>query len=270
MVFDSYPEMKAAVDDDNLDITAEHVLVLRNAGNIPLTVTRIASTSPDFSPDLSPPLPWVIAPEDTAAMTLAVGPGEGELIIETDAPGARRVGVPMSASVDLPPSVRFTAPADAATLTAGSTTTISAVATDAEEDPRSLRVAFESDVDGALWEGAPDGAGLASLRWVGPYQTAGDHALEATVTDRCGQSATAELGVCQDAGFTAENLDLTSWRFNGSARWDAANRWVELTAAISIAISQPCIVAEIDVFERGIVANHTIQRLGTTFTKTLQ
>ena len=32
MVFDSYPEMKAAVDDENLDITAEHVLVLRNAG----------------------------------------------------------------------------------------------------------------------------------------------------------------------------------------------------------------------------------------------
>jgi dihydroxy-acid dehydratase len=32
MVFDSYPEMKAAVDDDHLDITAEHVLVLRNAG----------------------------------------------------------------------------------------------------------------------------------------------------------------------------------------------------------------------------------------------
>lgn len=210
----------------------EAELVLRNAGNIPLTVTRIASTSPDFSPDLSPPLPWVIAPEDAAALTLAVGPGEGELIIETDAPGARRVVVPMSASVDLPPSVRFTAPADAAILTAGSTTTISAVATDAEEDPRSLRVVVESDVDGALWEGAPDGAGLASLRWVGPYQTAGDHALEATVTDRCGQTATAELGVCQDAGFTAENLDLTSWRFNGSARWDAANRWVELTAAI--------------------------------------
>ena len=32
MVFDSYPEMKAAVEDDNLDITADHVLVLRNAG----------------------------------------------------------------------------------------------------------------------------------------------------------------------------------------------------------------------------------------------
>ena len=31
-VFDSYPEMKAAVDDENLDVTADHVLVLRNAG----------------------------------------------------------------------------------------------------------------------------------------------------------------------------------------------------------------------------------------------
>ena len=32
MVFDSYPEMKAAVEDDHLDITAQHVMVLRNAG----------------------------------------------------------------------------------------------------------------------------------------------------------------------------------------------------------------------------------------------
>ena len=32
MVFDSYPEMKAAVEDEHLDITADHVLVLRNAG----------------------------------------------------------------------------------------------------------------------------------------------------------------------------------------------------------------------------------------------
>jgi dihydroxy-acid dehydratase len=32
LVFDSYPEMKAAIDDENLDVTADHVLVLRNAG----------------------------------------------------------------------------------------------------------------------------------------------------------------------------------------------------------------------------------------------
>ena len=32
LVFDSYPEMKAAVDDENLDVTPDTVMVLRNAG----------------------------------------------------------------------------------------------------------------------------------------------------------------------------------------------------------------------------------------------
>ncbi len=34
LVFDSYPEMKKAVDDENLDVTPDHVLVLRNAGPV--------------------------------------------------------------------------------------------------------------------------------------------------------------------------------------------------------------------------------------------
>lgn len=32
LVFDDYPSMKAAVDDENLDVTPEHIMVLRNAG----------------------------------------------------------------------------------------------------------------------------------------------------------------------------------------------------------------------------------------------
>jgi len=32
MVFDNYPDLKVALDDEDLDITADHVLVLRNAG----------------------------------------------------------------------------------------------------------------------------------------------------------------------------------------------------------------------------------------------
>ncbi|MDH3666216.1 MAG: L-arabinonate dehydratase [Paracoccaceae bacterium] len=34
LVFDSYPEMKTAVDDPGLDVTPDHVMVLRNAGPI--------------------------------------------------------------------------------------------------------------------------------------------------------------------------------------------------------------------------------------------
>ncbi|WP_172332065.1 L-arabinonate dehydratase [Mangrovicoccus sp. HB161399] len=32
LVFDSYPEMKKAVDDEDLDVTPDHVMILRNAG----------------------------------------------------------------------------------------------------------------------------------------------------------------------------------------------------------------------------------------------
>jgi dihydroxy-acid dehydratase len=32
LVFDDYPSMKAAVDDENLDVTPDHILILRNAG----------------------------------------------------------------------------------------------------------------------------------------------------------------------------------------------------------------------------------------------
>jgi dihydroxy-acid dehydratase len=32
LVFDDYPSMKAAVDDEHLAVTADHILVLRNAG----------------------------------------------------------------------------------------------------------------------------------------------------------------------------------------------------------------------------------------------
>ena len=32
LVFDDYPSMKAAIDDEDLDVSADHVLILRNAG----------------------------------------------------------------------------------------------------------------------------------------------------------------------------------------------------------------------------------------------
>ena len=34
LVFDSYPEMKAAVEDEGLEVTSEHIMILRNAGPV--------------------------------------------------------------------------------------------------------------------------------------------------------------------------------------------------------------------------------------------
>ncbi|MBO84095.1 MAG: hypothetical protein CL927_01955, partial [Deltaproteobacteria bacterium] len=50
-----------------------------------------------------------------------------------------------------------------------------------------------------------------------------------TATDTCGNAVTADVVVCQNEGYLAENLDLSTWNFEGSAQWDGTNGWVELT-----------------------------------------
>ncbi len=208
--------------------TAE--LRLSNAGNIPMTVSSLSVSGTAFS--IAPAgLPWVIAPGETRSLPVSATPGTGTLSIETDAPGARLVRVPLAATLDLPPEISWSGLSEGEIVRAGGTARLNLDVSDPEQDPRELEITVESSVDGVIFEGAPDGLGLATATWSGASQTAGDHTLRAVVTDQCGQTDTVELGMCQDAGFTAENLDLTTWNLNGSARWDAANRWIELTAA---------------------------------------
>ncbi len=96
--------------------------------------------------------------------------------------------------------------------------------------PTDLTVRWESDVDGLLSGGTVDAAGTATQPWDAALQTPGPHRFTVTVTDACEQTATATVSACQNAGYVSENLDLTSWTFNGTAGWDALNGWVELTA----------------------------------------
>lgn len=205
-------------------------LTLSNAGNIPMTVSSLSVSGTAFT--IAPgSLPWVLAPGETRSLPVSATPGVGTLTIETDAPGARLVRVPLAATLDLPPEISWSGLSDGEIVRAGGTARLDLAVSDPEQDPRELQLTVESSVDGNIFEGSPDGLGLATATWSGASQAAGDHTLRAVVTDQCGQTDTVELGMCQDAGFTAENLDLTTWNLNGSARWDAANRWIELTAA---------------------------------------
>jgi len=210
--------------------TAE--LTLSNAGNIDMTVSSLSVSGTAFS--IAPVgLPWVIAPGETRSLAVSATPGAGTLSIETDAPGARLVRVPLSATLDLPPEISWSGLSEGQIVRAGGTARLDLQVSDPEQDPRELDVRVESSVDGVIFESMPDGLGSLSTTWAGAAQTAGDHTLRAVVTDECGQTDTVALNMCQDAGFTAENLDLTTWNLNGSARWDAANRWIELTPALN-------------------------------------
>ena len=73
------------------------------------------------------------------------------------------------------------------TAEAGVETTISGMATDAEDAAETLTVSLNSSLDGLLWSGQPDNKGVWS--WSGTL-SAGTHELVAEVTDSASLSAT--------------------------------------------------------------------------------
>jgi hypothetical protein len=221
-----------AVDQGPICGSEDSTFTLTNNGNIPMTVDGLSISGSAFTMTHDP-LPWSIPAGGSHSLTLHGTPGSANLIIETDAPGANRVTVPLTAHQDQPPSLSFVAPTADAIFAVGAESTLQVQVSDPDEDPRELSVSFESNVDGDLGEVHPDGSGVASWIFAGVDQSPGDHTLSATVTDVCGQTASSTLGVCQDEGFTADNLDMTTWHFEGNGRWDGANGWVELTKALT-------------------------------------
>ena len=55
--------------------------------------------------------------------------------------------------------------------------------------------------------------------------------MTATATDSCGNVGVAHVDVCQQEGFLEEEIAIEQWTFEGSAQWDTANDWLELTSA---------------------------------------
>jgi len=206
--------------------SGDATVTLRNAGDAPLTIDAIAASAGWSWSGLS--LPLTLAPAGEAWLTVR-GSGSGALTVSSDDRDAPVQSVPLAAAADGPPTISADSPSSGSTLAPGDLPLVVRVS-DAETAPDALVVTWESDVDGPLGAATVDGAGTASLLW--GARSPGPHTLRATVTDACGQSATLDLGVCQQAGYTVDHLDIASWNFEGAARWDSANTWVELTPAV--------------------------------------
>ena len=205
-------------------------LTVTNTGSAPLVVRGAAVEGAAWSTSAGG-FPWTLQPGEARDVDLLATPGEGTLVLTTDVDGARRLEVPLSARADAPPTLELVGPADGAVLERGAVAALEARVFDPDTDARQLTVTWESDVDGVFAEVTPDGDGLAAARWQGVERSPGAHQLTATVTDACGATAEAAISVCQDEGYTADELDISTWTMRGTAVWDAANGWVQLTAA---------------------------------------
>jgi hypothetical protein len=74
-----------------------------------------------------------------------------------------------------------------------------------------------------------DGDGRATVTRAAEAIPAGEQTLTASVSDTCGDTLTADVSICRQGGYTQDQLDVDTWHFEGSARWDTEADLLELT-----------------------------------------
>lgn len=201
---------------------------VENVGQGPLEVTGVQADGEGWSA-AHDSLPVTLEPGEILNIAVTGGPGQGTLTVDTDDPVNPRHEVPLRADADQPPTAQITSPGDSDVLDVSSVTAFLAQVSDDVDSADALTLSWSSDVDGVLSSDPATASGEARFDWDASQRSEGIHTVTLTATDSCGQSVNAVIPICQNAGYLAENLDLSTWHFEGDALWDTTNRWVQLT-----------------------------------------
>lgn len=224
------PEIAALPGTLDLGIICEatsSTVELSNLGDAELTITALSAGGAWEVED--PGLPVTLAASESLPVSVSGGPGDATLTVSSNDPVTPELEVPLRSAGDVPPTLSIVDPVDGSVLGVSATTDFLARIAD-DISTEEVALVWTSDADGELARNVPDSAGEAVLTWDGTIQAPGTHTITVTGTDTCGNEVSDSVTVCQNAGYLAENLDLSTWNFEGDAVWDGSNGWVELTA----------------------------------------
>ncbi len=208
----------------------EHTLSLENRGESTLVITDLSISGDGWTLGAFS-VPLSIPPRGKELISVSGTVGSAVLVVRSNDPDSPVVEVPLSASADAPPTVTIATPLDGAVLPGATVTRFEAQVADDVTASEVMELTWSSDVDGGLSVASALPSGQVAYAWDGGARTAGSHTVTLSVTDSCGQTTTDSVSVCQDQGYSADSLDLSTWHFEGSARYDTASGWVELTSA---------------------------------------
>ncbi len=174
-------------------------------------------------------LPEVIEPGNVVELDLSTTMGLADLVISSNDPDEPELTVPLlTVSDSTEPEVSIVWPSEGEVMDIDASVALEGLVLD--EDPEATTATWTSDVDGTLGASSPGASGATYQDWALP-RTGGDHLITLEATDACGNIGVAQVQVCQQAGYDADNLDISAWHFEGAANWDSTNDWLELTQA---------------------------------------
>lgn len=218
-----------SVDPAAIEVTAcdfqEQALTLTSVGEASVRVSTLAVEGTGWLILEAPPTPFTLRVGETADLVVLGREGAATLVVTSDDRERPSLRVPLNGLPNAPPTISVEAPTAGSIVEPGDPLIVSV--TDPDGEVEGLVVTWESSVDGPVDVGLVGADGRAEGLWL--EGTGGEQTLTAAVTDACDAPATASVDVCRQEGYVSDALDLSTWVFEGSARYDAAEEWVELT-----------------------------------------
>lgn len=180
-----------------------------------------------FAESLS--FPFALNPGESREILLVGSQGEGLLRILSDAAQRPEVQVVLESVADAAPSAQIVAPAHDSIAEVDEDVLIEAQVVDDVDAPETLSLSVVSSQDGTLYTGFPDTNGVLQWTWPASARSEGPHQLEIVTLDSCENTGSVDISICQQAGYTVDDLDISTWNFEGAASWDSSNNWLQLT-----------------------------------------
>jgi hypothetical protein len=222
------PSVSVSPDAVELGVTCgegSSTLTVESVGESALTVEHLRFEG-GWSADTSA-LPLLLDPGQSWSVEVK-GSGEGKARLKTDDPETPLVEIPLSSTANSAPVLTVLTPTSGDILSSSSTDFTASVSDDLDL-PETIGLSWTSDVDGLLGSDPAGADGIAHYLWDPAVRSPGNHTTTLTATDSCGAQTSTQVVFCQDQGYSADNLDLATWHFEGNAHWDSVNSWVELT-----------------------------------------
>lgn len=173
--------------------------------------------------------PFTLKPGESREILLVGSQGEGLLRILSDDPSTSEKQVALESLPDSPPSTQIVDPLHDSVVDVGVDLLLEAQVSDDVDSPEALSLSWVSSQDGLLYTGSPDTSGSLQWTWPSLDRSEGPHQLELVATDSCQNDAAVDISICQQGGYTVDQLDISTWNFEGNATWDSSNSWLELT-----------------------------------------
>jgi hypothetical protein len=211
--------------------TGTQSLTLSNQGEGLLEVYDLLVNGEGWTFSESPKVPFNLDPGASESLTLEGSHGSASLMILSNDPTSPTKSITLLSNPDVAPVAIIVSPSHETLVDVGADLVLEAQVSDDMDAVETLNLSWVSSLDGALYSATPDTDGKLSWSWPATNRTKGPHQLELTALDSCGNTHSTDIQICQQTGYKIDQLDISTWHFEGNSTWDTQNNWLELTSA---------------------------------------